>query len=168
MKYILKNKVFSWGNGSTVRDESGRDLFFVKGKALTFTKKKYVRDMNKNVLYTVRNKFFHLLLPKVFVCDAQGNKLLMIKKKKLFAFRQNFEIVQLSDNAKNLSISGDIIARHFDILDNGVPVAHVRKNFNLIKDSFWIDTDRTDMAPLLIAFVIAIDNYYDKIRNQSR
>ena len=168
MKYILKNKVISLGNGSTVRDESGRDLYAVKGKVFTCTQKKYIRDMNKNVLYTVRNKFFHLLLPKVFLCDAKGNKLLMIKKEKVFALRQNFEIVPLGDNEHKLSITGDIIARHFDILDNGVPVAHVRKNFNLIKDSFWIDTDRTDMAPLLIAFVIAIDNYYDKLKNQNR
>ena len=168
MKYILKNKIFSWGNGSTVRDESGRDLFFVKGKAFTFTKKKYVRDMDKKVLYTVRNKFFHLLLPKVFICDAQGNKLMMIKKQKVFAFRQNFEIVPIGDQEHKLSITGDIIARHFDISDNGVPVAHVRKNFNLIKDSFWLETERTDLAPLLIAFVVAIDNYYDKVKDQSR
>ncbi len=168
MKYILKNKIFSIGDGSTVRDESGRDLFFVKGKVFTFTKKKYVRDLNKNVLYTVRNKFFHLLLPKVFLCDASGEKLMMIKKEKLFAFRQNFEIIPLKEGQPKLSITGDIIARHFDILSDGVPVAHVRKNFNLIKDSFWIDTDRTELAPLLIAFVVAIDNYYDKVKNQQR
>lgn len=168
MKYILKNKIISLGNGSTVRDESGRDLFFVKGKVFTFTKKKYVRDMNKNVLYVVRNKFFHLLLPKVYLCDAQGNKLLMIKKEKLFAFRQNFEIVPIAEGQPSLSITGDIIARHFDILENGVPIAHVRKNFNLVKDSFCIDTDRTDKAPFIIAFVVAIDNYYDKLKNQER
>ena len=168
MKYILKNKIFSIGDGSTVRDESGRDLFFVKGKVFTFTKKKYVRDLNKNVLYVVRNKFFHLLLPKVFLCDASGEKLMMIKKEKLFAFRQNFEIVPLKEGQPKLSVNGDIIARHFDILEDGVPVAHVRKNFNLIKDSFWIDTDKTDMAPLIIAFVVAIDNYYDKVKDQNR
>ncbi len=168
MKYILKNKIFSLGSSSTVRDEAGNDLFFVKGAVFTFTKKKFIRDLNKNTLYTVRNKFFHLLLPKVFLCDANGEKLLMIKKEKVFAFRQNFQIVTLKDGQPQFSISGDIIGRNFDIMMNGTPVAHVRRNFNLIKDSFWIDIDSTDLAPMLIAFVIAIDNYYDKLMDQER
>lgn len=168
MKYILKNKIMSLGGASTVRDESGNDLFFVKGRVFTFTKKKFIRDLNKNVLYSVRNKFFHLLLPKVFLCDASGQKILMIKKEKLFSLRQNFEVVQLKEGQPKMSVSGDIIGRHFDIFADGVPVAHVRKNFNLVKDSFWIDTDKTEMAPLIIAFVIAIDNYFDKLMNQER
>ena len=168
MKYILKNKIISLGNGSTVRDESGRDLFFVKGKVFTLTQKKYIRTMDKKVLYTVRNKFFHLLLPKVYLCDASGNKLMMIKKEKLFALRQNFEIVPLADGQPKLSVTGDYIARHFDILENGMPIAHVRKNFNVLKDSFWLETDYTEKAPLLIAFVIALDNYYDNLKNESR
>lgn len=168
MKYILKNKIFSLGNGSTVRDESGKDLFIVKGSVFTFTQKKKICDLNKNPLYIVRNKFFHLLMPKVFLCDPNGEKILMIKKEKLFAFRQNFEIVPLKEGQPKLTITGDIIARNFDILEDGTPIAHVRKNFNLVKDSFWLDTDREDKAPLLIAFVIAIDNYYDKLKDQNR
>lgn len=167
MKYIIKNKIFSWGAGTTVKDEAGNDLFFVKGAVFTFTKKKTVRDLNKNDLYIVKNKFFFFLLPKVFVCDKDGNKLLMLKKKKVFGLKQNFEVVPMSDQAPNWTIMGDIIARNFAILENGDPIAHVRKNFNLIKDSFWLETT-DERAPLLIAFVIAIDNYYDKLMQQER
>lgn len=167
MKYIIKNKIISWGAGSTVKDEAGKDLYFVKGNVFTFTKKKYIRDMDKNNLYTVRNKFLFLLLPKVFICDKDGNKLMMIKKKKIFSFKQNFEIVPLSEQAPKWDITGDIIARHFSIVENGAEIAHVRKNFNLIKDSFWLETE-DDRVPLLLAFVVAIDNYYDKIANSYR
>ena len=93
--------------------------------------------------------------------------LLMIKKKNAFGFKQNFEVVPLSDAAPKWTIMGDIIARNFAILENGDPIAHVRKNFNLIKDSFWLDTN-DERAPLMIAFVIAIDNYYDKLQNEER
>lgn len=167
MKYIIKNKIFSIGGGSTVKDEAGNDLFYVKGKLLTFTKKKYIRTLGKDVLYSVRNKFFFFLLPKVYLMDATGKKILMIKKKSFFSFRQNFEIIMMDEGAgHNYSIQGDYIGRHYDILDNGMPVAHVRRNFNLIKDSFWLETDLTDNAAFYIAFVIALDNYYDKVANQ--
>ena len=122
--------------------------------------------MDKKVLYIVRNKFFYLLLPKVYLCDAEGNRLLMIKKKSLFSFKQNFEIIPEPGKDIDLSIQGDIIGRHYDIIENGVPVAHVRKNFNLIKDSFWLETDIEEKAPLYISFVVAIDNYFDKLMDE--
>ena len=168
MKYVIKNKILSFGGGSTVTDDNGNDLYYVKGKVFTFTKKKYIRTLDKQVLYTVRNKFLFLLLPKVYITDAAGNKILMIKKKSFFSFKQNFEIVSMDGAEHNYSIQGDYIGRHYDLLDNGIPVAHVRRNFNLIKDSFWLETDLTENAPFYIAFVIALDNYYDKLQQENR
>ncbi len=167
MKYIIKNKIISFGGSSTVKDEGDNDLFFVKGRIFTFTKFKTICDLDKNPLYKVRNKFFHILLPKVFIMDAEGNRLLTIKKKSLFSFKQNFEIIPEPGCPFNISVQGDYIGRHYDILDNGVPVAHVRRNFNLIRDSFWLETDLTENAAFYIAVVIALDNYYDKLQESN-
>ena len=167
MKYIIKNKLISFGGSSTVRDEEGKDLFLVKGRIFTFTKFKTICSVDKTPLYKVRNKFFHLFLPKVFIMDAEGNRLLTIKKKSLFSFRQNFEIIPAEGTDFNIEIQGDLIGRHYDILDKGVPVAHVRRNFNLIRDSFWLETDLTENAAFYIAIVIALDNYYDKVADQN-
>lgn len=168
MKYIIKNKIISFGGSSTVRDDNGKDLYLVKGRVFTFTKYKKICSLDKTPIYRVRNKFFHILLPKVFIMDANGNKILMIKKRKLFSFRNDFVILPQPGVDMNISVNGDFIGRHYDILDNGVPVAHVRRNFNLIKDSFWLETDLEDKAPLFIAIVIALDNYFDKLMNEER
>ena len=168
MKYIIKNKIFSWGAGSTVRDEAGKDLFFIKGSVFSFTRKKFVRDLDGNTLYIVRNKFFHFILPKAYVCDPQGNRLVQVRKRNAFSFKANLAVVPEPGQDYDFSIDGDIIARHFDIFEHGQNVGHVRRNFNLIKDSFWLETERTDLAPLLIAFVIAIDNMIDNAQNEYR
>ncbi|MBP5404742.1 MAG: LURP-one-related family protein [Clostridia bacterium] len=167
MKYVIKNKFISLGGSSTVTDDAGNDLFLVKGKIFTFTKKKQILSLNKEILYQVRNKFFALFLPKVYLMDAEGNEILMIKKKSFFSLRQDFDIVTPEGAEHAYSIDGDMIGRHYDILDNGIPVAHVRRNFNLVKDSFWLETDMTENAPFFIAFVIALDNYYDKLRSDN-
>ena len=168
MKYIIKNKIISFGGSSTVRDDDDNDLFLVRGRIFTFTKYKTICTTDKKPLYCVRNKFFHLLLPKVYIMDAEGNRILKVKKKKIFSFRQDFEIIPEPGVDLNISISGDCIGRHYDILDNGIPVAHVRRNFNLFKDSFWLETDLDDKAPFYIAIVIALDNYFDKLMNEER
>ena len=163
MKYVIKNKIVSLGGSSTVRDENDNDLFLVKGRVFSFTRYKTIADLDGSPIYKVRNKFFHIFLPKVFLMDSQGNIILTIKKRSLFSFRQNFEIIKAEGCELNLSVQGDYIGRHYDILDNGIPVAHVRRNFNLVKDSFWLETDDEKNAPFYIAFVIALDNYYDKL-----
>ena len=165
MKYIIKNKVISISGASTVKDECGNDLFIVQGRVFSFTQMKTICAPDRRPLYKVRNKFFHLFLPKVFIMDADENILLTIKKKHLFSFRQTFEIIPAEGHPCNIEITGDFIGRHYDIVDNGIPVAHVRRNFNLIQDSFWLETDLTDNAPFYIAIVIALDNFYDKARN---
>ena len=167
MKYIIKNKILSLGAGSTVRDEAGNDLFIVKGKLLSFTREKEICTTDKKVLYIVCNRFLSLFLPKVYICDKNGNRLLMIRKRNIFSFKQNFEILPEPGQFFDLSIEGDFIGRRYDILENGIPVAHVRRNYNLIKDSFWLETDMEEKAPFYIAFVIAIDNYFDRLENDN-
>lgn len=167
MKYIIKNKIISFGGSSTVRDEEGKDLFFVKGRIFTFTKFKKICSLDKKPLFKVRNKFWHILLPKVFIMDADGKKILMIKKKKLFSFRKDFAILPMNGSDLNIAINGDLIGRHYDILDNGVPVAHVRRNFNLIKDSFWLETEYDDKAAFYVAIVIALDNFFDRLMKEA-
>lgn len=168
MVYVIKNKIISLGASSTVRDENGVDQFFVKGKIFTFTKKKFIMDIEKkNTFYTVRNKFFHILLPKVFISDAQGNRILMLKKKKLLSFKQDFVCLPLNGADYDITIDGDYISRNCTIFDKGQPIAKLRRNFNLIKDSFMLDVDDVEKAPLIIAIIIAFDNYYDKLLNQA-
>ncbi len=166
MKYIIKNKILSLGGSSTVMDDYGKDLYFVKGRIISPTRYKTICTPDGTPLYRVRNKFFHILLPKVFLMDADGKRLLTIKKKSLFSFRKDFVLIPEPGVDLNISISGDLIGRHYDILDNGVPVAHVRRNFNLVKDSFWLETDFTDKAPFYIAIVIALDNFFDKLMDE--
>lgn len=165
MKYIIKNKLISIGDGSTVRDEYGNDLFLVRGRVFSPTRFKAICTPDKTPLFTVRNKFFHIFLPKVFLMDANGKILLQIKKRSLFALRQDFEVVPVGDCPFRFTISGNVIGRHYDIIYNGMIVAHVRRNFNLIQDSFWLETEDTPNAALYVAFVIALDNYYDKLMN---
>ena len=166
MDYIIKNKIVSLGASSTVRDTAGNDLFIVRGRFFTFTKKKIIMSLDKKPLYQVRNKFFHIWLPKIFVCDAQGKILLKIKKRGLF--NKNFDVINADGTPSEYCFEGDFFSFNFTIKQAGLPIAEVHRNFNLIKDSFILSTTLTDQAPFLIALVIAFDNWVDKLNNSRR
>ena len=165
MRYLIQNKIISLGGSSTVRDEYDNDLYEVKGRIFSFTRFKTICSMEGEALYKVRNKFFSLFLPKVYLMDAEGNRLLTIKKKSLFSFRQDFEIIPEPGVDWDLEIQGDILAWDFDVYNHGARVAYIRRNLSLLRDSFSLEITDDSNAPFYIALVIALDNYYDKLRD---
>ena len=68
MEVSIRNNWFSFGGSSTVKDMNEKDLLKVKGKIFTVTAKKFIYDLDGNLKYTVRNKFWRLFQRKnVFV-----------------------------------------------------------------------------------------------------
>ena len=60
MEVSIRNKWISFGGSSTVKDMNEKDVLFVKGRVVSFTRKKFVQDLSGNTLFVVRNKFWRL------------------------------------------------------------------------------------------------------------
>ena len=48
MKLYMKEKVFSWGDRFTVKDEEGADKYIVEGEVFSWGKKLHVYDISGN------------------------------------------------------------------------------------------------------------------------
>ena len=72
MKLYIKQKVFSWNDKFTVKDEYGKDRYTVEGEIFSFGKKLHVYDMAGNEVAFIQQKVFSFL-PRyyVFVGDTQ-------------------------------------------------------------------------------------------------
>lgn len=162
MKLYIKNKIISLGGGSEVLNENQEPVFKVKGKIFTFTKKKRIYDMEDKLLYTVRNKYWNGFSTKVFVLDANGDRVATIKKGK-WSLNLNYEIL---DTENEMSIEGKFFTGKSQIIRNGQPVATITRDFSLVKDSFILEADEADI-PFYTALVIAFDNLQDKKRKDN-
>lgn len=159
MQVFIRNKIASLGGSSTVCDADKNPLFNVKGKVFSITRKKRVKDLNGNTLYTVRNKWFNWFVHKAYIYDADGKKVAMVKDK-LFNFNKQYFVVGYGDE---ISTKGEFFSTSMAILRNGEPIGRIRREITLIADAFCLEADEKDI-PFLIALVIAIDNIVDKIR----
>ena len=157
MKVFIKNKILSIGDGSEVLKENHEPIFKVKGKVFTFTKKKRMYDMNDNLLYTIRNKYWTFFTNKAFVFNAKGEKVATIKKNK-FSFNKKFEIL---DTFEEMSISGKFFNNTSSIMKNGEVSATIKRDFTLFKDAFTLEAKEEDI-PFYTALVIALDNVIDE------
>lgn len=162
MKLYIKNKLMSLRGSSSVTDESGNDVFVVKGKFFTFTHKKRIKDVDGKLLYKVRNKWFNLFTHSAYIYDGEGEKVAKVKRK--FGFKNVFVVEGYSDE---ISVEGDFLSWTLDVYRNGEQIGTVRREFALT-DSFVLETETEDDAAFMVALVIAIDNIGDKMANSNR
>jgi len=153
----IRNKWISLRGGSYVKDADERDVFYVKGKFWTVTRKKFVQDMEGNRLYTVRNKFWRLFVHKAFVYDKDGNVVAKIKKKFWSVHDRYF----IESSLGQLEICGNILGFNYAIKLNGKEIGHISRKISL-RDSFVLTLDDDQDLAFFVAFVIAVDNITDQ------
>lgn len=158
----IRNKWITLGGSSYVTDKDENKVFNVKGRIFSFTRKKFINDLEGNTLYIVRNKFWHLFVKRAFVLDKEGNKVCTVRKK-FWSLRSKFFIDDYKDE---LIIDGNILTYNFDIRKNGVSIGHVARKISL-RDSFVLTCYTKEDEAFLVALVIAIDNIIDRQRNEA-
>lgn len=156
MIVVIKNKFFSLGGSSSVKDENGADAFFVKGRVFSPTHVKWVCDKDKNKLFKVRNKWFNFINERAYVYEGK-TKIAKVKHP-LFSGKK-FVVEGYADE---IMIDGEFMSSKSTIVRNGVPVGTINREFTVVNDTFALEAEEAEM-PFMIALVIAIDNIFDKI-----
>lgn len=157
MQLSIRNKWISLRGGSVVQDLSGKDVMKVKGKFFTVTRKKFVCDLQGNVKYIVRNKFWRLFIRRAFVLDA-NKKILVRIRRKFFSVHDRYFI---DTDLGQMEIMGNIFQFNYQIKLNGQEVGHIARKVSL-RDSFVLTIDDRFDPYLMVALVIAIDNITDQ------
>ena len=81
MRYVLKQKFWSWGDDFTIKNAAGEDVFFVDGKAFSWGDKLSFQDMSGNELAFIRQKL--LSWGPTYEIEVH-DRLAAVVKKKLF------------------------------------------------------------------------------------
>ncbi len=156
MIVTIKNKFFSLGEGSGVKDENGEDVFFVKGRIMSPTRVKWVCDKDNNKLYKVRNKWINFIGKRAYVYEGD-TKIAQVKHPPFSV--KKFIVEGYKDK---IVIDGDFFSLKSTIMRNGKPVGTINRKITFVNDAFSLEADEADM-PFMIALVIAIDNIVDEI-----
>lgn len=157
MELSIRNKWVSLRGSSVVQDLEGNDVLRVQGKFFTFTRKKFVMDLNDNLKYTIRNKFWFLFRRKAMIYDADGNEVVRLSRKVLSLHDHYF----VTSNLGEMEIVGNIFQFNYKITLNGKEIGHIARKISL-RDSYVLTIDDNFDYMLFVAMVIAIDNITDQ------
>lgn len=153
MKLYIRQKVFSWADRFTVKDESGADKYFVEGELFSWGKKLHVSDVYGNEVAFIQQKVFSFL-PKFFVF-INGSQVAEIIKEFTF-FRPRYSIGGLG-----WEINGSFMAHDYEITQHGHPIVTIHKEWMTWGDCYELDIADEKDEVVALAVVLAIDCVMD-------
>ena len=151
MRFMVKQKIFSFGDNFTINDEYGNPHFQVKGKVFAIGDKLRIYDMMGNELVYIEQKVFRLL-PE-YTIYFNGKAAAKVKEEFTF-FKPRFNIESIMGN---YSIEGNFWGMDFNILKNGEFVAQVSKKWFSWSDTYGVDIADGEDYAFILALVIVID-----------
>jgi len=160
MELVIRNKWFSFKGSSVVKDLNEQDVCKVEGELFSFTAKKFIKSLDGDLKYIVRNKFFRLFTYRAFILDNNGEEVAELRRK-IFSFHDRY---QIKSKFGDFEIVGNILEFNYKIVLNGKEVGHISRKFSL-RDSFVLSIDDDLDYYFYVALVIAIDNITDRKKN---
>jgi uncharacterized protein YxjI len=164
MRYLMRQKIFALGDDFTIKDETGRDVYFVDGKALSFGDQLSFRDMQGNELAFIKQKLF--AWGKTYEL-YRGGTVAAVVKKELFTFFSCRFTVDVP-GPDDLELQGNLLDHEFTIRRGDQTVATVSKRWLALRDTYAVEIAEGEDHLLLLACVLALDLAEDREREDAR
>ena len=145
MKLYIKQRVFSWRDKFTVKDESGVDRWFAQGELFSWGRKLHIYDSYGREAAFIRQKLLSML--RRYYIEINGYVYTM--RKELTLLRPKYSIEGLP-----WQMSGDFWAHEYELHDGRIPIMRMSKCWFTWGDSYELNI--YDPANELICLCIAL------------
>lgn len=156
MKYQVQEKLFSFRDKFTIKNEYEEDCFNVSSKFLSIGHKLNLEDLNGNLLYYIEQKLFKFL-PEYYIYDSTGNQVAKVKKQFTF-FTPRFEV---ESNYGNYELNGNILDHDFEITKNNSLCAVISKRWFSLSCTYGVDINENEDQAFILSLIIVLDKVMD-------
>jgi uncharacterized protein YxjI len=151
MRYEVRQKIFSFGDSFTIKNEYGHEVYRVRGKVFSFGNKLTIETMSGEELIYIEQQLFKFL-PE-YTIYMNGSPAAKVKKEFAF-FTPRFCI---NSTMGNYEMVGEIFSHEFQITKDGRPVAEISKQWLSFSDTYGVDVSDSENQAFMLALVIVID-----------
>jgi len=153
MRYVMKQKLFAWGNDFTIKTEDGTEVFFVDGKVFTLGDKLSFQDMQGNELVFIQQKL--LSWGPTYHIYRQGELYATVKKHLFTLFRCRFTVDV--PGPEDFEAAGTFLDHEYTFTRSGKVVATVSKKWFTWADTYGVETSDDGDDVLILASTVVID-----------
>ena len=153
MRYVMKQKLLSWGDDFVIKDESGRDAFYVDGKAFSLGNQLSFQDMAGSELASIRQTL--LAWGPTYEIYGRGELKAVVKKALFTLLHCRFSVDVPGPD--DLEAIGDFTEHEYTFERAGRTVATVSKRWFAWTDTYGVDIADGEDDILILASSVVID-----------
>ena len=154
MRYLLKQKLFSFGDDFTIKDEEGNKVFQVDGKAFKILREKLsFEDMEGKELAFIRERLIALTPSYEILRD--GECVAVVKKDLINLFRCGFTVDVPGPD--DLEAQGSLLDHEYTFTRGSRTVATVSKRWFAFTDTYGVEIEPMEDPVLILASTVIID-----------
>jgi uncharacterized protein YxjI len=152
MRYVLRQKLFSWSDSYVIRNENDDPVYQVKGEVFSLGKKLSFQDMEGRELVFVRQRLL-TLRPK-YEISRDGETLAVVEKAWTF-FKCRFSVDVPGPD--DYEAAGDFMDHEYEFEQYGETAATISKKWFSWTDSYGVDIAAGHDEVMLLACAVVID-----------
>ncbi len=153
MRYVMRQKFWSWGDDYKIRDASGDDVYFVDGKVFSWGDKLSFQDLRGNELAFIRQKLLHW--GPTYHIEKDGRVVAEVRKHLFTLFRCKFTVDVPGPD--DLEAAGNLLDREYTFKRHGRVVAEVSKRWFSWTDTYGVDIADGEDNIVILASAVIID-----------
>ena len=153
MRYVLKQKFWSWGDDFHIRDAAGTNVFFVDGRAFSWGNKLSFQDLAGHELVFIRQKL--LSWGPTYYLEREGHVIAEVRKHLFTLFHCKFTVDVPGPD--DLEAKGDFLDHEYTFERHGRTVATVSKRWFAWTDTYGLEIADGEDAVLVLAAAVVID-----------
>ena len=152
MRYVMQEKIVSFGDDYVIRDESGREAFRVDGKVLTVRDALVLEDAAGNRLAHIHKKL--LSIGKTYEISREGGPDISIHKSLFSPLHCKFQVDAGGDELRREAICSTTSTPS---PATGREIASISKRWFALRDTYGVDIAEGEDHALILACAVAID-----------
>ncbi|WP_409470866.1 LURP-one-related/scramblase family protein [Streptomyces sp. HC307] len=163
MRFLVRDRLLSFGDDYWIEDDHGNKVFLVDGKAIRLRDTFELKDTQGRVLIDIRQKMF--ALRDTMLIERDGEPLARIRRKRLSLLRNHYRVTLVDGTV--LDVSGKIADREFAVEYDGELLAVISRRWLHVRDTYGVEVVRDDADPaLLIAVTVCVIHLAEKEREE--
>ena len=153
VRYLMRERILSWGDDFTIKDEEGREAFYVDGKVFSFGDKLSFKDRDGKEVALIDQKLLSIG-PQYEI--IRGGKTVAVVKKHLFTLLRARFTVDVP-GPDDLEARGNFLDHEYTFERAGRDVARVSKKWLSLSDTYAVDINDGEDDVLILASAVVID-----------
>jgi uncharacterized protein YxjI len=153
-RYLLREKLLSFGDDFWIENDRGERIFKVDDKVLRARDTVLIKDVGGTELLKLQKRL--LRARDTMAIERGGDKVATIKKAFITPLRDRFTVDL--EGGGQLEVEGNILDHEYQITRDGIPVANISKRWFRVRDSYGVAVAPDQDDVLVLAVAVCIDH----------